>query len=279
MDHLDRLYHRLVQALAEEGDGGASRPVAIAEIYQRLVPYRAVRDELGFGELAQYEHTLLRLLAGEREYLLIDVAQAQDDFRRELRSNNPLVGIYRDYAAVNVRLNQRAPLAVSPRAGDTGRSEATAATQSAGAVPPPPEPELPPSPVPPPAAAGAAGAEPEPPELYPAPEDAPPAGSRAIAGAAETEASGSAAQVPAAAAGCWSCHSFLPDRPELQFCPFCGQSQVALPCTACSYPVEPEWSFCIRCGIPRPQAQSMAAEPAGTPSAEGQPSSEAFISA
>lgn len=241
MDHLDRLYHRLVQALAEEGDGGAARPVAIAEIYQRLVPYRAVRDELGFGELAQYEHTLLRLLAGEREYLVVDVAQAQDDFRSELRSNNPIVGIYRDYAAVNVRLNSRAPLAVPTALGAPARREAPAAPDAPAPprpAPPPPEPELPLSPVPAP----------------------PPENPR-----------------PAQPADCWSCHSSLPARAELKFCPLCGQSQVAIPCDDCAAPVEPEWSFCIRCGSARPQARGVPSGPAGTPRAENSRSSDTSV--
>ncbi|HEX2094194.1 MAG TPA: zinc ribbon domain-containing protein, partial [Longimicrobiaceae bacterium] len=49
---------------------------------------------------------------------------------------------------------------------------------------------------------------------------------------------------------CRSCRSPLPEGREVRFCPFCGVTQVALPCQGCGEPVEPEWKFCIGCGLP-----------------------------
>lgn len=104
MDDLDRLYTRLVSALRERGGGSDTHACAIAELYQNLVPYRAVRTELGFAELPRYEHALLRLLSGERSYLSVDLPKVRDEIRAELRSPNPILGVYRDYAAVGVRV-------------------------------------------------------------------------------------------------------------------------------------------------------------------------------
>jgi hypothetical protein len=104
MDGSDRLYHRLLRALDLE-TGGEPRSVTIAEIYQHLVPYRAVRTDLGFGELPEYEHALLRMLAGGRHPLHVEHDQVREELQRELRSNHPIVGIYRDYAAVKVRVD------------------------------------------------------------------------------------------------------------------------------------------------------------------------------
>ncbi|MBV9774601.1 MAG: zinc ribbon domain-containing protein, partial [Gemmatimonadetes bacterium] len=112
MDPLDRLYWRLVESLRRERPGDAWE-MTIAEIYQQYVPYRTVRAELGFAELAAYEHALLRLLAGEKEYVSLDLPEVQDELRRELRAPNPILGLYRDYAAVGVRVNP-ASLAMSP---------------------------------------------------------------------------------------------------------------------------------------------------------------------
>jgi hypothetical protein len=108
VDSLDRLYRRV--ALAVGRDPG--RALTIGDLYQEVVPYRVIRAELDFAELAEYEHVLLRLLAGEREYLELDRAEAAEEFRRELQAPNPILGIYRDYAEVGVQPN---PFAVPPQ--------------------------------------------------------------------------------------------------------------------------------------------------------------------
>jgi hypothetical protein len=106
MDVLDRLYRRVAAAFSRE----PGRPFTVADVYQTLVPYRQIRGEMGLSELAEYEHALLRLLAGEREYLELEQAEVQAEFRRELEATNPILGIYRDYADVAVQLNPFAPV-------------------------------------------------------------------------------------------------------------------------------------------------------------------------
>lgn len=107
MDALDRLYWRLVETLRSDG-AIPEDALTVARLYQTIIPYRGIRAELGLLELAQYEHALLRLLSGERGYLVLDPAGAQEELRRELAAPNPILGIYRDYADAAVRLN-RAP--------------------------------------------------------------------------------------------------------------------------------------------------------------------------
>ena len=108
---IDRLFARLVDAARREG----TAQLTIADLYQRLVPYRAVRSELGILELAEYEHALLRLLAGEGGHLAIDSAEARDDLARELASPNQILGVYRDYPDVAVRLRELDSGRPSPR--------------------------------------------------------------------------------------------------------------------------------------------------------------------
>jgi hypothetical protein len=103
MDLLDRLHLRLRTALSSDS-GSGSGPLTIGDLYQRLIPYRAMRFELGVMELAEYEHALLRLLAGERAYLEVGEAEALREVRRELASPNPILGIYRDFAGSPVRI-------------------------------------------------------------------------------------------------------------------------------------------------------------------------------
>ena len=223
MDSLDRLYRRIADVLLRE----PATAITVGDIYQHLVPYRTVRGELGFGELAEYEHTLLRLLSGERDYMVVERVDVQEEFQRELRTTNPILGIYRDYSEVGVYLNPYAPDISSP---------------DWAAPPPPPPPPPPPRRREPEGDADERGVvidvtRPEPTEERPA---APAARPRPKS--------------------CPSCRSNLPPGVDVRFCPFCGKCLVPIPCPECSTTVMPEWRFCVTCGWPR------AGEPLPPPS-------------
>jgi hypothetical protein len=104
MDLLDRLYRKLREVAARQFPAESTPSFTVAELYQQLIPYRGVRGELGVLELAEYEHALLRLLAGERGYVRVDSPQMQEELRKELSSLSPILGIYRDYADTRVEL-------------------------------------------------------------------------------------------------------------------------------------------------------------------------------
>jgi hypothetical protein len=208
MDVLDLLFRRLAERVSREPGAGAPGELTIAHVYQQLVPYRMVRGDLGLGELAEYEHALLRLLSGEREYLTLESAQAQEEIRRELQAPNPILGLYRDYAAVGVHLNPvRIPAFAPPR----------------------------PEPAPPPGV-----------RLAPLEDEV-----MAEAGAPAPRSPPEPRPEPAPRAGCRGCRAALPEGRAVRFCPFCGVTQGPLPCRGCGEPVEPEWSFCVECGLPR----------------------------
>jgi hypothetical protein len=118
IDALDRLHQRLQEAVQRAYPDGVGRQLTIADVYQHLIPYRQVRGELGIVELQEYEHTLLRLLAGEHGHVELDVRQVAGDFEKELRSPNPILGIYRDYAGVGVTIQGAAD-----RPADAGEPE------------------------------------------------------------------------------------------------------------------------------------------------------------
>lgn len=217
MDLIDRLYGRLVDVLDREPAGTADG-LTIADVYQRLVPYRAVRGELGILELAQYEHALLRLLSGERGYMEVESEEARAELQRELASPNPILGIYRDYAAASVR-----PLGDFPAA-----APAAPAARPAPAPSPSRRPDLPPADVTeeaPPAGRG------------PAPRSGPPVAPPARARTSHP---------------CRACGEALPHAEDLRFCPACGSDQEEVACARCGARLDPEWKFCIRCGTPRP---------------------------
>lgn len=199
MDLLDRLHQRLIEALGRS-DPRPALPT-IAEIYQQLIPYRALRDHLDVSELAEYEHALLRLLAGERGLASVDDDAARGDLQRELASINPILGVYRDHPDARVRI---LPAGAASTESDPSSApgEVTPAT-SAMATPP-----------------AAAADEP-----------------RVITTTAIVEPN-----------ACEQCARTLPALPEIGFCPFCGTAIGAPPCRHCGTPVEPDWSFCARCG-------------------------------
>jgi Double zinc ribbon len=106
---LHRFHQILCESLSVRGAEALTRPFTVAEIYQDLVPYRTHRDRLGIEMNGDYEHLLLRLLAGEEGLVKLEAEPALSEIRGELESSNPNTGLYRDYAALDVRLMEGNP--------------------------------------------------------------------------------------------------------------------------------------------------------------------------
>lgn len=99
---VQRLHRALAEAVASRRGDVESQPVTVAEIYQELVPYRAVRTSVGFEMNADYEHALLRLLSGEDALVRLEPEEARSHLARELATPNPDVTLFRRYAACDV---------------------------------------------------------------------------------------------------------------------------------------------------------------------------------
>lgn len=99
---VERLLAALSDALRRTRKDPFGSPVTVAEIYQDLVPYRSVRTALGFQMNADYEHTVLRLLAGESDLARLEPQEAREELRSELEMPNPNVGLFRKFAACDV---------------------------------------------------------------------------------------------------------------------------------------------------------------------------------
>ncbi|HSJ25099.1 MAG TPA: hypothetical protein VK929_10545 [Longimicrobiales bacterium] len=120
---VDRLYERLVHALQQSRQDAFAAPVTVAEIYQELVPYRSMREQVGFSMNADYEHALLRLLAGDGDWVQLEPASARDIILRELNSSNPNVSIYREYAGCDVWVKAPPPGAMPVAPGTSAGSD------------------------------------------------------------------------------------------------------------------------------------------------------------
>lgn len=252
MDDLDRLLQRLVQRIRAEYPEYMNRPFEVSELYQNIVPYRHNRRELGIETNQDYELALLRLLAGERAYLMGD-ASMQDAVKREIESPNLNTALFREFAAARVSLSPEAgrryeQMASGEMKPDDVRTVTAAAPAPRPAAPPPPAPRPAPSAPPHPSAGMSAMASPPQPLRAPTPPPAeyyaaPPTGDRAT-GSGRSAAMSSAV----AAGGCRYCGGALPQGRRVTFCPHCGQNLAVQRCPACSTELELGWKFCTTCG-------------------------------
>ncbi|MEJ7811003.1 MAG: zinc ribbon domain-containing protein [Gemmatimonadaceae bacterium] len=122
MDDLDRIFLRLVENLRASYPEYLSRPFEVSELYQTLVPYRHNRRELAIETNGDYELALIRLIGGERGYMLGE-GNMQELIRRELSGSNPNTAIFRDFAATRVALAPDAAAKADQLARGTGRDD------------------------------------------------------------------------------------------------------------------------------------------------------------
>jgi len=246
MDDLDRMYRRLVQNLRAGFPDLLSRPFEVSELYTTLVPYRHNRRELGLETNQDYELALLRLLSGERGYLVGD-PQMQADLEQELQSSNPDLSKFRAYSTSLVSLAPDGVRSVEPpvvRRPGSGGSAAIPAAPGVNAAPNAPGGEaraamadrptvVPDQPADARAAQAAASASASPP---PPPSIAAPA-----LAATETRSI-------VASGTCRYCSGELPEGRNITFCPHCGQNLTVQNCPACGTELDVGWKFCTTCG-------------------------------
>jgi hypothetical protein len=229
-DALGRFHRALVEEILRTRPLYLSEPFTVSEIYQNLVPYRTHRDRIGVAMNGDYEDVLLRLLAGEGEYLVLESEHARKEIEQELKAQSPNTGLYREYAAVDVRLNPlRMPRDLPDPAAVVARAGPHAKHGEALGIPAPALP-TPSAPKPP---SQAAPAEPIGDDLpllaaRAAPEPPPPA--------------------PETPSNCLWCREPLPRREMLNYCPFCGADLHKAPCPNCGEELEVGWRFCVACG-------------------------------
>src|SRR5512142_3285229 len=250
MDELDRLYRLLVDTIKAQHPELLTRPFEVADVYQSILPYRLHRRALGMETNSDYEMTLLRLLAGERGYMIGD-DDMHEALRRELSAPNPDPGAFRPYAQSHValaadalrRLEQggAAPIGgpgygmPTPAATPTAPARASASSPFAPPLPPPAA--APPRPAPPPASQA--------PSPAPAPMRSP------VTNPIQQQTmSAPPRSTTAEALGgrCRYCSGALPAGRRLTYCPHCGQNLTVQHCPACNTELEVGWKFCTTCG-------------------------------
>ena len=210
-DLVERFHGILVESIRSKMPAYLRDTFTVAEIYQSLVPYRSRRDRLGLAMTGDYEDTLLRLLAGQGEFLTLASEPVRRRIRKELESSNPNTGIYREFAAAEVHLNQ------SRLAAEADVSNAARAKKKEGST-----------------------------EAVPAIE---PGGPKRKKASPSESPKGESAD-PGVVSACPECGGALPVRDSLKFCPRCGTNILEMPCAGCGEILDREWRFCVACGVP-----------------------------
>lgn len=241
MDDLDRLFQELVDSMRRQRPAALLEPFTVLEVHERLVPYRRVRNALGFRSNEDYEATLSRMLSGERGYLLSE-GDLQPELQGGLGEIVADIRRYRSYPEARVWINpEKVPppgdIRYAPPEVRERTDWARAIMADDVAVPDPEETR----PITRPTADPGASAPPERASV----EDATSVEGTTAGGSEDGAMSGAA---PSAAGTCVRCTERLPEG--ALFCPFCG-SPVSGQCRSCGAEMEPAWLYCAACGEPR----------------------------
>jgi endogenous inhibitor of DNA gyrase (YacG/DUF329 family) len=229
MDDLDRLFNHLVAHLQETAPGRLFESWQVSELYQRLLPYRSHRRQLGFESIEDYEMAVLRLVAGERDYARLDPNDAQEALAAETEMPHPNPGAFREFAAATLTLNSSAVRRITHHDAAYAPPEPTPSS-AVPREPPPPAPLLPVDVAATTAKTPAIEAAPQKKEIVFEP-------------------------VPTAST-CPHCAKPLPAEREAIFCPFCGAQLQMADCRTCGEPVAPAWSYCLACGTANRRGRS-----------------------
>ena len=235
MDDLDRLFRHVVNTLGRQEPARLRTPFEIAELYQRIIPYRSAKLDLRFDSIEDYEMAILRLLAGERGYVSVQPADIQELLRAETEGVNPYPGAFREYAAATMTLDRNAVKRFLEQDTAYAPPEVRAAAMTQG----PPAEDVP------------GEATPE--------EDAPASATTGTNGAAthDTAREGLMSRDPGLVfesvdhgPRCPHCLGELPLYRHAVFCPHCGHQLEERKCTQCGAHLENGWKFCLSCGCP-----------------------------
>jgi hypothetical protein len=262
-DNVQRLHRALVDAMRKSRGDDFETPITVSQIYQELVPYRVARGSVGFEMNADYEFTLLRLLAGDGDLARLEPAEVRTMLAKEAESPNPNVSLFRAYANCDVWVTPPEDW-IAEIVGGPDTEEFEVAFE--------PEPDHEPEPEPDSEPEAAGEFEQFIKDVMPSAEAAPAPGKPVAPRPAEPPKAAAAPKVPertrfeaadqpvapaAAPAAptpntrapqCAFCGGNLPASRLVNFCPHCGNDLTQQPCSNCGEILEASWQFCINCG-------------------------------
>lgn len=105
LDDLDRLAFRLSRTIRTQYPQLLAQGFTLSDLEERLLPFRDVRREMANGGADAFETALLRLVAGDRGYLLTD-PELQAACRQALAFPSPTMAMVRSWATSTLQLTQ-----------------------------------------------------------------------------------------------------------------------------------------------------------------------------
>ena len=102
---LERFHVALVASIERANPAYLKEEFTIREIHEELIPYRTHRDLIGVAMNGDYEDGLMRLLAGEGEYLTVETPEVLSALQKELDGKAPDTGLFKEFPDAVVRLN------------------------------------------------------------------------------------------------------------------------------------------------------------------------------
>jgi hypothetical protein len=238
MDDLERLFRHLVEVLTTNHPNRLGAAFQVSELYQSILPYRKYKKQLGFEWKEDYGMAVLRLLAGEADYVTVEPAEVREQLILEARATNPNPGAFREFAAARVKLNgtalrsvQAASRSFAPPSAPPADNPALKPEQWAQFAPP----------------ADATIESIAKPPVFEAVDHTPTDVPSPLDPEAATLVPKPVEPTPAAPV-CPNCSSSLPTHRSVQYCPFCGCQLAPVPCPVCGDEIEVGWLFCATCG-------------------------------
>ncbi len=107
MDDLDRLAFRLVRTIRQRFPQLREQGFMLSDLEETLLPFRDARREMADGGAEAWEITVLRLVSGERGYLVTD-EDLQDACGHALTLPSPTLALVRSWATTSLRLGPAA---------------------------------------------------------------------------------------------------------------------------------------------------------------------------
>ena len=241
MTSLDPLFRLLARTLSEQEPPRLHQPIAINELMDAVLPYRLVRRELGVDSAEDYETLLLRLCAGEGEFVQADSA-AQAALQAELQKPIPDLAFLRVYGDTHIVLRTdplMSVMEVHPEEryappGETPSMRAEAPHDVAEAVD---KGE--------PAHHDESASDPDDAWL---PDPVFEANASAVTPVAPEMPGVPPASFDKTQARCPFCGGLLPPRMTINFCPHCGMGQDVGSCRTCGADMDVGWRYCVSCG-------------------------------
>ncbi len=105
MDDLDRLAFRVARTIRQQYPQWQERGFTLADLEERLLPYREARREMADSGAAAWERTVLRLLSGERQYVLAP-SELQVACRQALTAPSPTLALVRQFSSTSLQVGE-----------------------------------------------------------------------------------------------------------------------------------------------------------------------------